>query len=70
MLQTTVLDGKTGAPLLEKPVVDTAGSQMGGLSISIEGFGNDLMLYWTANCLHHKGPIKPFSFIPGFYYMY
>ncbi|PNF15662.1 hypothetical protein B7P43_G15594 [Cryptotermes secundus] len=63
--QTTVLDGKTGTPLLDKPVVDTAGSQMGGLSISVEGLGNDLLLYWTANCLHHEGPTKPFSFMPG-----
>jgi hypothetical protein len=70
VLQTTVLDGKTGTPLLDKPVVDTAGSQMGGLSISVEGLGNDLVLYWTANCLHHEGPTKPFSFMPGFYSMY
>lgn len=70
MLQTTVLDGKTGTPLLDKPVVDTMGSQMGGLSISVEGLGNDLMLYWRANCLHHEGPTKPFSFMPGYYYIY
>jgi hypothetical protein len=70
MLQTTVLDGKTGTPLLDRPVVDTAGSQMGGLSISVEGLGNDMVLYWTANCLYHEGPTKPFSFIPGFYSMY
>jgi hypothetical protein len=42
---------------------------MGGLSISVEGLGNDLVLYWTANCLHHEGPTKPFSFMPGFYYI-
>lgn len=63
--QTTVLDGKTGAPLLDKPIVDTTGSQMGGLSISVEGWGNDLVLYWTSNCLHHEGPTEPFTFIPG-----
>ncbi|XP_069677500.1 uncharacterized protein [Periplaneta americana] len=63
--QATVLDGKTGVPLLDKPVVDTAGSQMGGLSISVESLGNDLILYWTAYCLHHEGPTKPFIFLPG-----
>ncbi|XP_021931466.1 uncharacterized protein LOC110835503 isoform X3 [Zootermopsis nevadensis] len=63
--ETTVLDGKTGIPLLAKPVIDTMGSQIGGLSISMEGLGNDLMLYWRANCLHHDGPTKPFSFMPG-----
>ncbi|KAJ9594441.1 hypothetical protein L9F63_014126 [Diploptera punctata] len=63
--QTTVLNGRTGVPLLDKPVVDTVGSQMGALSISVEGLGNDFILYWTADCLHHEGSTKPYTFLPG-----
>ncbi|PSN30859.1 hypothetical protein C0J52_21219 [Blattella germanica] len=63
--QTTVLNGKTGVPLIEKPVMDTMGSQMGGITLSMEGLGNDFILFWIADCLQHEGPTKPYSFLPG-----
>ena len=68
IFQTTILNGKTGLPLIEKPFIDTMGSQMGGLSLSIEGLGNDFILYWTANCLNYEGPTRPYTFLPGMTY--
>lgn len=63
--EMNILDGKTGQPLLDHPVVDSVGSQMGGLSISVEGPGNDWFLYWTVNCAGHVGSQTPFSFAKG-----
>ncbi|XP_034243919.1 uncharacterized protein LOC117646805 isoform X2 [Thrips palmi] len=63
--QMNVLDGKTGLPLLDHPVIDSVGSQMGGLSLSVEGQGNDWFLYWTADCVGHEGSKTPFSFAKG-----
>ncbi|XP_026286303.1 uncharacterized protein LOC113211963 isoform X1 [Frankliniella occidentalis] len=63
--EMNILDGKTGLPLIENSVVDSVGSQMGGLSLSIEGFGNDWFLYWMANCVGHEGSQNPFSFAKG-----
>ncbi len=60
-----ILDGKTGLPLLENSVIDSVGSQMGGLSLSIEGFGNDWFLYWLSNCQGHEGSQNPFTFAKG-----
>lgn len=65
IFQMNVLDGKTGLPLLDHPVIDSVGSQMGGLSVSVEGQGNDWLLYWTANCAGHEGSKTPFSFAKG-----
>lgn len=65
VLQMNILDGKTGLPILDHSVIDSVGSQMGGLSISIEGFGNDWLLYWTANCVGHEGSQSSYSFAKG-----
>ncbi|GLG92305.1 Uncharacterized protein GBIM_00031 [Gryllus bimaculatus] len=63
--QTTVLDGKTGHSLLDDIITDTAGTQLGGLTISVEGLGNDIFLHWEGNCLEHEASHEPFSFMPG-----
>ncbi|XP_011300782.1 uncharacterized protein [Fopius arisanus] len=48
---TTILSGKTGQPFLETPIKDNANGQMSGLSISVDGLGNDWFLHWSANCM-------------------
>ncbi|XP_067007692.2 uncharacterized protein [Anabrus simplex] len=63
--QTAVLDGRTGNLLLDSMLIDTAGSQMAGLSISIEGFGNDLFLHWQADCVGFEGAKDAFAFWQG-----
>ncbi|XP_065292002.2 protein FAM234B isoform X2 [Dermacentor albipictus] len=52
--QTTVLDGRTGRPLLPRPVRSALGAQASPLAVSMPGMGRDLFLYWLSDC--HRGP--------------
>ncbi|XP_060079842.1 uncharacterized protein LOC132559243 [Ylistrum balloti] len=63
--QTTVLDGRTGKSLLEQPMWDTIGAQASPLTISMEGTGNDIFLYWMSDCLGHEGEGGEFKFVEG-----
>ncbi|XP_014611757.1 PREDICTED: uncharacterized protein LOC106790976 [Polistes canadensis] len=49
-----IIDGHTGQPLLEKPIEDILNKQVSGLSVTVDGFGNDWFLHWFGNCLHDK----------------
>lgn len=35
---------------------------MGGLTLSMEGYGNDFFLFWIVNCLNFEGNQSPFAF--------
>ena len=35
------------------------------LSVSMEGWGNDLFVYWIADCLGHEGEGGKFEFVEG-----
>ncbi|KAJ8679267.1 hypothetical protein QAD02_015054 [Eretmocerus hayati] len=59
----TILDGKNGKPLLEKPMEDTMSAQMSGLSVTVDGYGNDWFLHWSANCLGKEGAKDEFKFV-------
>ncbi|XP_066592878.1 uncharacterized protein [Prorops nasuta] len=61
----TILDGKTGKPLLERPIEDSLSTQMSGLSITVDGFGNDWFLHWSANCLKYEGNKDEYQFLKG-----
>ncbi|GAB6019216.1 hypothetical protein CHUAL_000827 [Chamberlinius hualienensis] len=61
--ETNILDGSNGQPLLPKAIRDTIGAQASGLTISMEGYGNDIFLYWTADCKGHEGESNSFEFI-------
>ncbi|KAK4873363.1 hypothetical protein RN001_015392 [Aquatica leii] len=63
--QTLILNGKTGKPIYTAPIIDNAGSQMGGLTLAMEGFGFDAFLYWIAECKDYEGRQDVFEFIPG-----
>ncbi|XP_014669211.1 PREDICTED: uncharacterized protein LOC106810388 isoform X2 [Priapulus caudatus] len=63
--RTTVLDGLTGMPLLSPYITDTVGSQNSPLTISIEGHGNDIFLYWLADCKGYEGKGGEFDFVEG-----
>lgn len=58
----TILDGKTGKPILETPMQDTMSAQMSGLSLSVDGYGNDWFLHWSANCLGKEGSTDKYEF--------
>ncbi|KAL3885796.1 hypothetical protein ACJMK2_025834 [Sinanodonta woodiana] len=63
--QTTVLDGKTGQPLINPPLRDSVGAQASPVTISMEGHGNDVFLYWVADCLNHEGEGGEYAFVKG-----
>ncbi|ESP00009.1 hypothetical protein LOTGIDRAFT_113097 [Lottia gigantea] len=63
--ETTVLDGKTGQPLISPSVKDSIGAQSSPLTISVEGRGNDIFLFWVADCLGHVGQGGQYGFVKG-----
>jgi hypothetical protein len=60
-----VLDGKSGKPILENPIIDTIGSQASTPLIRLEGYGNDIFLYWSSNCKGFEGNSSEFTFAKG-----
>ncbi|XP_011708281.1 PREDICTED: uncharacterized protein LOC105462995 isoform X3 [Wasmannia auropunctata] len=61
----TVIDGRNGQPLLEKPMEDSLSGQMSGLSITVDGFGNDWFLHWSTDCLNYEGVKEKYQFLKG-----
>lgn len=61
----TIIDGRNGQPLLEKPMEDSMSRQMSGLSITVDGFGNDWFLHWSADCLNYEGVKEKYQFLKG-----
>jgi len=61
----TVLDGKTGEPIVKTPYRTSGAANPSPLTISMEGTGNDLFLYWIADCLGHEGEGGKFEFVKG-----
>ncbi|XP_076244966.1 uncharacterized protein LOC143185665 isoform X2 [Calliopsis andreniformis] len=59
----TIIDGKTGKSLLEKPIEDSLSRQMSGLSVTVEDFGNDWFLYWSVDCLNYEGIKEKYQFL-------
>ncbi len=59
------MDGKTGQRLLDPPIRDTVGAQSSPLTINLQGRGNDIFLYWVADCEGHEGDGTKFSFVKG-----
>ena len=61
----TILDGRDGRPLLEPYPRDSVGAQTSPLAISAAGRGNDLFLYWIADCEGNEGKGGEYNFIKG-----
>ncbi|XP_046419427.1 uncharacterized protein LOC124179248 [Neodiprion fabricii] len=59
----TILDGKSGKPLLENELQDSMSGQISGLSVTVDGYGNDWFLHWSADCLNHEGDRSVFEFL-------
>ncbi|XP_061183880.1 uncharacterized protein LOC133192057 [Saccostrea echinata] len=63
--ETTILDGRSGKSLLSSPILDTIGAQSSPLTISMDGYGNDIYLYWISDCEKHEGQEEAFEFVKG-----
>lgn len=61
----TIVDGRNGQSLLEKPMEDSLSSQMSGLSVTVDGYGNDWFLHWSADCLNYEGVKEKYQFLKG-----
>ncbi|XP_014485301.1 PREDICTED: uncharacterized protein LOC106749897 isoform X2 [Dinoponera quadriceps] len=59
----TVVDGRNGQSLLERPMEDSLSSQMSGLSVTVDGYGNDWFLHWSADCLNYEGVKEKYQFL-------
>ena len=63
--QTTILDGRTGQPLLDAMMTDAGGasSLLGGVSIS-QSFGGDFFLHWQLQCRNKPNARDAYEFVP------
>lgn len=60
--QVLVIDGLTGKPI-NNPLTSSVATFDSPLSISMEGRGNDLFLFWMGDCLFHEGHTDEFATI-------
>ena len=65
ILQVTVLDGKTGEPLVRPFFRSSSMANTSPLTVSMEGLGNDLFIYWVSDCMGHEGEGGKFEFVEG-----
>lgn len=54
-MQATVLDGRTGQPILQPYLTSSVGAQTSPITLSMKGVGQDMFVYWTADCKGHEG---------------
>ena len=64
-LQVTIIDGKTGKPIIKPSFKTSVAANTSPLTVSMEGEGNDLFAYWVADCLDHEGEGGEFEFVEG-----
>ena len=60
-----MLDGKTGKPLVTPFVKSSSMANTSPLSVSMQGRGNDLFIYWISDCIGHEGEGGTFEFVEG-----
>ena len=60
--QVLIIDGLTGKPITN-PLKSSVATFDSPLSISMEGRGNDLFLFWMGDCLFHEGHADEFAII-------
>lgn len=46
-----ILDGKSGKPVYEKPFIGVPKDQVGGLSLRMSGYGNDMFVFWSSETI-------------------
>ena len=61
----TVIDGKTGKPLVTPFLKSSSMCNTSPLTASMQGLGNDLFIYWVSDCLGHEGEGGNFEFVEG-----
>lgn len=59
--KTIVLSGKNGS-VISQPLINSLNAQSTPITISVEGYGNDIFLHWSINCLEHTGEKLKYGF--------
>lgn len=60
-----MLDGESGKPLVVPFVKSSSMANTSPLSVSMQGVGNDLFIYWVSDCIGHEGEGGTFKFVEG-----
>ena len=60
-----MLDGKSGKPLVTPFAKSSSMANTSPLSVSMQGLGNDLFIYWVSDCIGHEGDGGTFEFVKG-----
>ena len=60
-----MIDGKTGKPLVTPFIKSSSMANTSPLSVSMQGLGNDLFIYWISDCIGHEGDGTTFEFVEG-----
>ncbi|XP_073988129.1 uncharacterized protein isoform X3 [Rhodnius prolixus] len=64
--QTWVAGGKNGEPLLDEPMIGAGDITAPGITVSFNGVGNDMYLFWITSCNNHVQLLKtPFILAQG-----
>ena len=59
--KTVVLSGQNGS-VISKPIMNSLNAQSTPITISMEGYGNDIFLHWSINCREHQGEKLDYAF--------
>ena len=59
-----MLDGRTGQPLTQ-PYKTSGAAHSSPLTVSMEGSGNDLFVFWSVDCLGHEHEGGFFQYVNG-----
>lgn len=66
IFQTWVAGGKNGEPLLDEPMIGAGDITAPGITVSFNGVGNDMYLFWITSCNNHVQLLKtPFILAQG-----
>ena len=59
--KTVVLSGKNGS-IISKPIINSISAKSTPITISMDGYGNDLFLHWSINCMDHFSENLTYAF--------
>ncbi len=59
------MDGRNGQPILQPYIMSSVGAQTSPITLSMQGTGQDMFIYWTADCKGHEGGGEEFEFATG-----
>ena len=62
--KTVVLSGKDGSEI-SRPIINSINAKSTPITLSMDGYGNDIFLHWSTNCIDHIGDNLTYAFRLG-----